>query len=100
MPTITKPEDTLVQLIKLSEQLPEGLRSDWVDSNHFELTCHSDDHFWLELAGLFLFHGGDWCRLELGKRIGLVMDIAAKLKEAEPILRQLCEYRQEASDAD
>ena len=99
MPTTTKPEDALIQLLALSEQLPDGLRADWMDSNHFELSCHSDEYFWLELAELFNNEHNNWCKQELGKRVGLVMDIAATLKKAEPMLRRLCEDQREASDA-
>lgn len=82
--------DAINQLLKLSEQLPRGLKSDWIGSDHFELTCASDDHFWLDLADLFdRPEVGGWCRTEFGQRVGLLMDIAAKLKEAEPALREL-----------
>lgn len=84
-------------LLKLVAKLPAGLRADWDGTNHYELTQGEDkeaDYWWLDLSDFF-----DWeaikvaypcltfCKTELGQRIGLLLDIAEKAKEAEEELK-------------
>ena len=71
-------------LIELADQLPQYLRSDWQDTNHFELTDGSvdaKDYFWIDFSDMFVPSDNDdmWCDGETGKRLGLVMDCAAAL---------------------
>ena len=65
-------------LAVLASQLPNGLCSDWENSNHFEMTCDDADHFWL-----FVSDGLDGIKnpmeTEVGKRFGLLMDIAEEV---------------------
>jgi hypothetical protein len=75
----------LEQLLELVRQLPEGLRSDWRGTNHFELTQPNPDegpYWWLDFREIEvdeLRDRGD----TLGERVGLVMDIAEAAKAAE-----------------
>lgn len=73
--------EKIAELLKLVEQLPKGLRSDWDCTNHYELTTSAEDgeeYFWLMCREF----DGD-CNTEEGKRLGLLLDIAVTLKEAE-----------------
>ena len=76
--------DAIKGLIELADQLPQYLRSDWQDTNHFELTDGSvdaKDYFWIDFSDMFLPSDNDgmWCDGETGKRVGLVMDCVASL---------------------
>lgn len=76
-PELTKEQRD--ELRKLVSRLPRGLRSDWQDTNHFELTDGSDDYFWLDLSELVYPREANPCESELGRRVGLMMDLAAWL---------------------
>lgn len=73
--------DGLSRLRGLAEQLPSGLVSDWIGTNHYELTTRtaSGDHWWLCLGGSFESATENHCETVEGKRIGLLMDIAAEV---------------------
>ena len=81
----------IAKLLALAEQLPNGLMSDWQDTNHFELTSDGDP--WIDLSEFFWDSGfGEYvpknpCTSVDGKNIGLLLDIAEALKAAEPELR-------------
>jgi hypothetical protein len=66
------------RLSELAKGLPKGLRSDWDGTNHFELTSDAEEYWWL-----FLLEGlddiDDPMESDRGKRIGLIMDIAAEV---------------------
>lgn len=85
----------LALLLDLASDLPEGLRADWKGTNHYEMTAPTDDdgYFWLIVDDFFHL---DWAEAETprdttvtGERLGLLMDIAAVLKAAEPELKRL-----------
>lgn len=77
--------DRLRPLAELAAQLPPKLHSDWRDTNHYELTCRDvnasdDDFFWLMVGdGTQGIEDPNWCETETGKRLGLLMDIAAEV---------------------
>lgn len=70
------------RLKELMGQLPKGLRSDWQETNHFELTSAvKGEHFWLNLSepgGTIDSPFMDF-QTEQGRRVGLLMDIAEEL---------------------
>ncbi len=84
----------LNELLRLLRQLPDGLRSDWDGTNHYELTSYStDEHFWLMVGeGL---PDGNSCETETGKRFGLIMDIAVAVKDAEAQIADLARLTSE-----
>ena len=74
------------RLLELAKQLPGLLRADWESTNHFELTCQTkeasekNNGYWFldnddlgEVAEKPDFEG------ESGKRVGLLLDIAAEV---------------------
>lgn len=64
----------LSRLAELAKQLPPGLSADWYGTNHYEMHQNGRDFFWLMVNdGEF-----DW-DTEAGKRMGLIMDIAAEV---------------------
>ena len=70
-------DDRLKRLAELSSQLPKGLSSDW-KTNHFEMTCDDRDYFWLFVSdGLNGIENPN--ESEVGKRFGLLMDVAAEV---------------------
>ena len=92
--------EELKRLIELGEKLPKHLRSDW-ETNHFELTSsQEDDYWWLILADLFreTYKDESPCESEYGKRVGLIMDIAAALQEALPGLREALAYQENVKE--
>jgi hypothetical protein len=73
-------------LLELVCQLPKGLRSDWSGTNHFELTQPNPDagsYWWFD--GSEISYDGAYLSQdsELGRRLGLLMDIAEAAKAAE-----------------
>lgn len=89
--------DELQKLLDLLEQLPEGLQSDWQGTNHYELTQPGPgSYWWLELGDLNMpvelrntYAGKTFCELEVGKRVGLLLDIAAQARKVLPELKKL-----------
>ena len=84
--------EKLKQLLDLASRLPEGLRADWDGTNHYEMTAPTDDggYFWLTLDEIIdseAFYD-DPSSIRCGQRLGLLMDIAEALKEAEPELQR------------
>jgi hypothetical protein len=73
---------SLSKLKQLAKKLPKGLHSDWDGTNHYELTAQGKEYFWLMVGdGL----GDSGCETVVGKRFGLLMDIAeevGRLKDA------------------
>lgn len=63
----------LAKLAELARGLPKGLSADWNGSNHYEMHQNGRDYFWLMVEGEFN------CDTEDGKRMGLMMDIAAEV---------------------
>ena len=78
--------ENLRLLLDLASDLPDGLRADWKGTNHYELTAPADDgeYFWLTLDNMA--HRRSYDDRE---RLGLLMEIAAVLKAAEPELKAL-----------
>lgn len=75
------------RLLELIAQLPPDLRADWDGTNHYELTT-PDERFswwWLSLNDYMVadFDSQD----EIGRRVGLLLDLAEAAKTAEPLLR-------------
>ncbi len=68
--------DAKKKLLALARLLPPHLFSDWKGTNHFELTDRSDGRgwFWLDLNELGTELRDD---TEQGRRVGLLMDVAA-----------------------
>ena len=65
------------RLRELASMLPEGLQSDWRDTNHYELT-DGVAALWLAVFdGARGLHNP--CDTEEGQRLGLLMDIAAEV---------------------
>lgn len=71
--------DPLEKLKSLASNLPKGLRSDWENTNHFELTCEGKEYWWLLLADSAEVFGESPMETEPGKRLGLLMDIASEV---------------------
>jgi len=96
------------ELLKLIAQLPEGLRADWKGTNHYELqdTSIEGDFWWLCLGEFFSWdrvlkaypEERDFSKTEYGQRIGLLMDIAVKAKEAEEELLLMCRMPRKAAN--
>lgn len=81
------------ELLELIQKLPEGLRSDWDGTNHYELTSGvKDDYWWLDVPDVFVFRD-NWSANEDGQRLGLIMDIAAKAKAAEKEIQELAKEK-------
>lgn len=73
----------LANLSKLAESLPEDLASDWDGTNHYELSDTSpgeDDgpYYWMILTPM-VEEVEDPCNSVFGRRVGLLMDIAAEV---------------------
>ena len=73
-------------LLDLASDLPDGLRGDWKGGNHYELTAPADDGAYSWLALDDMAHRRSYNDRE---RHGLLMEIAAVLKDAEPELKRL-----------
>ena len=74
--------DELDTLRELAAQLPRYLHSDWLDTNHYELTirdAESEEYWWLMVAAGLRDNSVNWCETEEGKRFGLIMDIAEEV---------------------
>ena len=70
--------EEFLPVLELAEQLPRDLNSDWKDTNHYELTSGTADNYWWLMAGDGIEDiDGNPCETEDGKRLGLIMDIAA-----------------------
>ena len=98
-------------LRELADRLPVGLQSDWDGTNHYELQAsHRDEFFWLVLGDLLNERYDSPCDTEYGRRVGLIMDIAAEVgrlrddgllvvshpsPEAEEALQELADEAQE-----
>lgn len=80
------------KFLELARKLPDGLRSDWDDTNHYELTTNSEDYWWLILYDCARHPTQEDpqnpCETERGKKLGLIMDIAEQAKKIEPILEK------------
>lgn len=87
-------------LLDLADRLPKGVRSDWRDSNHYELASAVWDgpYWWLCLDDYLLFADSDgspppdsaqFCETEDGQKIGLLLDIAEALKAAAPTIESM-----------
>ena len=71
--------DSLHKLKTLAAKLPEGLNSDWEDTNHYEMTSSGKEYWWLLLADSAEVFGENPMDTEPGKRLGLLMDIAEEV---------------------
>ena len=84
MPNAEQLQRILEVLRPLAAQLPKGLRADWQDTDHYELTSQEpNEYFWLDLYDCLSreHHNSD---TETGKRAGLLLDLAeavSKLKD-------------------
>lgn len=95
-PTPTEPSESsdphpLQKLLELIAHLPPGLRADWDGTNHYEMTTSfSDiDYWWLDLSD-YLVQDFD-SATEIGKRVGLLLDLAESAKAAEQHLQNIHE---------
>jgi hypothetical protein len=76
------------ELAALARQLPENLRSDWKNTNHYELTTDAEGragYWWLAPFDIVNPHENDTQATIPGQRLGLLLDIAStlsKLKDA------------------
>ena len=68
------------RLRELAATLPRGLRSDWDGTNHYEMTSSEepDDYFWLIASEGFVGIRNP-SKTSYGRRLGLLMDIAAEV---------------------
>ncbi len=73
----------VAELAALAAQLPPGLRSDWKYTNHYELQApdHEDGYWWWMLSEVREDEETYRPDTVAGQRLGLLMDIAAKLRE-------------------
>lgn len=83
-PASTVPVDALVKLRELARRLPTGLESDWDGTNHYELTIRSGTdadggEYWWLMVGDGVQGLDNPCESETGRRLGLLMDIAAEV---------------------
>jgi hypothetical protein len=70
----------LQHLANLAAQLPTTLVSDWRNTNHYELTAPDhDQYWWWDLSNYNNSHDIDLQSTEYGKRMGLLMDLAAEI---------------------
>ena len=72
----------LEKLRKLASGLPPKLNSDWDGTNHYELTSSGksgEELDWWLMAGEGVDDHPNACESEEGKRLGLIMDIAAEV---------------------
>lgn len=69
----------MTRLAELGAQLPLGLHSDWDGTNHFELTTPGGDEYWWLMVGDGIEDVDNPCESQVGKRLGLLMDIAAEV---------------------
>jgi hypothetical protein len=73
--------DALKEFKTLVDQLPQGLRADWKNTNHYEMvTVDEKEYWWLTIPDIFMNNQENWQDTEDGKRLGLVMDIVEKAK--------------------
>jgi len=62
--------DAVKTVMDMIACVPDGIRADWRDTNHYELQSHDgDEYWWLTLEGFD-------CKTEDGKRAGLLLDLA------------------------
>jgi hypothetical protein len=73
--------DELKQLSELAAQLPKGLRSDWKNTNHYELHAPESkgEYFWWDLEEVQDPTEYDTQSTLAGQRLGLLMDIAEEV---------------------
>ena len=93
--TLTDAE--LEAIEKRAAAIPDGVRADWQGTNHFELSTN-DNPFWLDLHDdlEWLFSQPDnWCEMECGQSLGLVMDTFAAYKpDVAALLAEVRRLRQ------
>ena len=79
----TRRREMTDRLHELMEQLPCGLRADWRDTNHYELTTpvNEDGYWWLMANPACVVR----CDTEEGKRLGLLLDIAEELSRMKEL---------------
>ncbi len=76
----------LCKLAALAAQLPKGMGSDWRNTNHYELSApHGQTYFWWCLDDLESTRDADVQSTEPGKKLGLLMDIAAEVARLRDI---------------
>jgi len=81
-PSESTPLPDLTRLAALANQLPTSLRADWDGTNHYELTSKDDSNYWWLMVGegvRGIVSEECPCDTEHGKRLGLIMDIAAEV---------------------
>ncbi len=69
----------LAALLKLAENLPREMGSDWDGTNHYELTstAKGTPYWWWSLTEIESPLESNTCETDAGKKLGLIMDIAA-----------------------
>jgi hypothetical protein len=91
---MTTPQPEWIQKIQVfCEKFPKTPRSDWENTNHYEITDPDGDaYFWLTLPDVFTNPGIYYPDTEEGKRVGLLMDLACQV----PALLEHCLKLREA----
>ena len=85
--------ENLRLLLDLASDLPDGLRADWDGTNYYDIVAETDDggYLWLMLEDVMYYAlwNAEASGPKPADRLGLLMDIAAVLKAAEPELKRL-----------
>lgn len=85
------------ELEKLS-QIPEGLKSDWLGTNHYEITDPNGlEYFWLIVPEIFLDRNRCVSDFDDGQRLGLILDSFVKIPD---LVKQLQAETQRADKAE
>lgn len=81
-------EEKVTAFIDLVDELPAGLRSDWIGTNHYELTSDNPyEYWWLDIPDVFAKADGNWSSTGDGQRLGLIMDIAVAAQDVLPFVK-------------
>lgn len=79
-----EPKNAIDKLAELVAKLPEELRSDWDGTNHYEMSGNKTRYnWWLDVAEVFQDEEEPSTTV-VGKRLGLIMDIAVAAQKAMP----------------
>jgi hypothetical protein len=90
------PEEILAECPELENlaSIPKNLRSDWLGTNHYEITdSEGDDYFWLIIPDMFMDKERCVSDFNDGKRLGLMMDAFIQVPS---LLEAIAQSRKEA----